>query len=1194
MPVDGWLVLVFFMGNHAKNIPQITKKCYYLRWFAAAKGHSMELSKIKGFYPYLMVVFFNSFIDLGHKILIQDTLYQTATGPMYTILSAIINALILLPYILLFTPSGFLSDKFAKVSVLRITAAAAIPLTIIITWCYYQGYFWGAFALTLSLSIQSAINSPAKYGFIKEIFGKEHLASANALVQTLAIIAILGGTFAFTILFTHYLTVDNLLQAKDHSLLLKSFAPAGFFLILFSMFETLMTFLLPKKSAADPSSTYSVSKYVRGQYIRPYLKSVQRRPVILTSILGLALFWAINQVLLAGYGAFLKEHVGHVSALFAQGSLAIGGLGILFGALYAGKISEGFIETGLIPAAAIGITVGLFFIPINKNEIFIVLLFLVYGFFGGMLIVPLNALIQFSAGRRELGKVLATNNFIQNIFMVGFLVATVILTYLGADSRVTLYGLFVLSLGATIYAFVKLPQSLVRFVIYFIVSKFYRITVLGLENMPSTRGVFLLGNHTSFLDWAILQIASPRPIRFVLERSIYEKWYLNWLLRYFSIIPISRGASKEAIARIRTALNDGHVVCLFPEGCLSRNGHVGTFHTGFERAAVDTKAVIMPFYIRGLWGTTTSYATDRYKRLSRIRTRRISVTFGERMSVDAKAPEVKRKVMELSIRSWKYYTSTLLSLQCEWLRRAEQMGNTLCLIDGVGGEFTHYKLIAVVMYFVRKLKSQFADQDNIGIILPSSAGGVIANLTVLCAGKTVVNLNYTSGLNTVSYTLEKAHIKTIITSHAFLKQLKARGFDVSSLLTSYNTLYLEDYKKPSSKVAIANNLMLVKVLPRFLLQRIFIKPTDNNSTAAILFSSGSEGKPKGIELSHRNIIGNIKQISSVFNIKERDTVLNILPLFHAFGLTVTTLMPLIEGVPFVCYPDPTNAEAIGKLAFRYRVTVLCGTSTFFGIYARSKKVYPMMFQHIRLVIAGAEKLSLSVREAFKQKFNLDVYEGYGATEIAPVASANLPDVLSAEDWHVHIANKVGTVGLPLPGSAFRVVDPDTMEELPVGEDGLILIGGVQVMKGYLDDVDKTESVLIKEKNITWYKSGDKGHVDDEGYLTIVDRYSRFAKIGGEMISLTVVEQRVLEAINEPDNQVMIATLPDAKKGEKLCLLYTATLEPEEIHARLLSSDIEKLMIPSVMLHIDELPKLGSGKRDYVTAKQMMATAQANA
>lgn len=1156
----------------------------------------MKLTKIKGFFPYLLLVFFNTFVDVGHKVLVQDTIYQTTNSSLYTVLSAIINALILLPYILLFSPSGFLADKFSKKKVLQWTAAAAIPLTLMITWCYFQGFFWGAFSLTLLLGIQSALNSPAKYGYIKESFGKQHLSQVNAIVQTLTIVAILGATFAFTSLFSYFIRVEHLQHDVNKAQLLKVFAPAGYLLIAFSFFETCMTFLLIKNKAVDPQSNYEPAKYLKGQYLKTYLNKTFHPPVIFSCIIGLSIFWAINQVLLASYGAFLKDHLSSVGVMFAQGSLAMGGVGILFGALYAGKVSKGFVETGLIPVATLGITVSLFLLPFCYSPTLIILLFLTYGFFGGMLIVPLNALIQFNAPKKEIGKVLSANNFLQNCFMLVFLLLTVFIGLIGINSRIILFGLFVIAAIGAVYTLVTLPQSLVRYGLYFVTSRFYSLSVYELDNLPSSGGVLLLGNHVSFLDWAVLQIACPRSIRFVMERRIYETWYLNWILKKFKVIPIARGGSQEALITINKALNNGEVVALFPEGRLTKTGQIGAFRSGFERSAANANAVIIPFYINGLWGSKTSYGAQ--KRKIRFRSRPISVIYGSAVDITSNAQLVKQKVTELSIKAWKHRINEMSNLQTEWLYQMKQSPSSTAIIEETGKEVSRLQLLGVVLYLSKKIKGLLKKQQHIGILLPTTAAGVIANLSVLTLGKVIVNLNFTLGEDSLKSTIDQASIRTIITARQFLSKLEARGLDIHNVLSSSRVIYLEDLLSKKKKSFILLFILLAKFLPTSWVRFLFLKNSAINSTAAILFSSGSESAPKGVKLTHANLLSNINQLATIFGIDDKDIMMNCLPLFHAFGLTVTTLMPLLKNFSILCYPDPTNSLAISKLICKYKVTIICSTSSLLGLYIRNSAIHPQMLRSLRIVIAGAEKLSPTIYKEFKEKFNMEIYEGYGATEVAPVASCNMPDVISTDDWHVHQTSKVGTVGLPLPGCAFRVVDPITLEDLPIGEDGLVLVGGTQVMEGYLNLPEKTEEVLIQEGNYTWYKTGDKGHLDQDGFLTIVDRYSRFAKIAGEIISLTLVEQTWLQLIKAEGLEIMALSLPDQKKGEKLVLMYCMDkeidqahlLSDDEIKSRLIDSNLPNIMLPKHLVQALELPKLGNGKRDYVTAKKLCADA----
>ena len=377
----------------------------------------------------------------------------------------------------------------------------------------------------------------------------------------------------------------------------------------------------------------------------------------------------------------------------------------------------------------------------------------------------------------------------------------------------------------------------------------------------------------------------------------------------------------------------------------------------------------------------------------------------------------------------------------------------------------------------------------------------------------------------------------------------------------------------------------MRILPAALLRQLFVSKTSLQQPAAILFSSGSEGDPKGVLLSHQNIMGNIKQVSDVLDTRQDDRVMATLPLFHAFGLTVTGLMPLIEGIPAICHPDPTDVLNIAKGIAKHKATIFCGTSTFLRLFNRNNKIHPLMLDSLRIVVAGAEKLNSEVRDAFQLKFNKTIYEGYGTTETTPVASVNIPDRIDSTDWRVQKGSQSGTVGLPLPGSSFRIVDPQTFETLPCGEDGLILIGGTQVMLGYLNDLDKTNEAVLQLDGQRWYSSGDKGHLDADGFLTIVDRYSRFAKIGGEMISLGAIETEISSNLDE-EVEILATTIPDSKKGEKVVLLFNDGISEEALKSHIQQTELNPLMRPAALVAVNEIPKLGSGKSDFRQAKQI--------
>lgn len=1142
-----------------------------------------QLFRIAGFLPYVLMVFLNAFVDLGHKIIIQNTLFKTYDGDAQILLTAVINALILLPFVLLFTPSGFVADRFPKILVMRLSAWSAVALTLAITVFYALGWFWAAFAMTFLLGVRSAFYSPAKYGYIKELMGKELLAAGNAWVQATTTTAILAGIFVFSVLFEHRLVgADYHLPGEVMRLMM----PLGWLLVLCSLVEVVLAYRLQPTGEGSPLA-FDWGAYRRGRYLAHNLRTAWDNQVIWLSIVGLAVFWSISQVILAAFPAFAKETLGETNTVAIQGMLACSGIGLILGSFIAGRVSRHHIETGLIPIGAIGIAVTLFVLPGLDSLWAHGFNFLLLGTLGGLFLVPLNALIQFNAGQAGLGRVLAANNFVQNVTMLTFLGLTVAAAFAEVGGRTLMAALALVALIGAIYTLYQLPQSLVRFLIARVMATRYRLSVIGLNNLPAQGGVLMLGNHVSWIDWAMVQMATPRPVRFVMERGIYERWYLRHVLDFFGVVPISRGRSRRAIATVARLLDAGEVVCLFPEGTLSKNGQLAEFKRGFELAARETRSgVILPFYQRGLWGSRFSYASEKL-RMNRggSRLRDVVVAFGQPLPLAANAEQVKQAVTELSVTSWQSHVATLPTLPAAWLANAKRDPGAVAVMDSVGTRLTNRRLLTAVVLMAARIRRLVAE-PAVGILLPASSAGAIANLAALLSGKTLVNLNYTASSESLRASVEQAGIRHLITADRFLRKLEQRGIDIGEVLPGVTLQPMEELRAGIGRGEALAVLILVSLLPAPLLLALFGRPARPDDTAAILFSSGSEGTPKGVELTHRNIMANVRQIADVLNTERDDVVLANLPLFHAFGLTVTTFLPLLEGIPMVCHPDPTDAAGSAKAIARYRATVLCSTSTFLRLYTRNRRVHPLMLQSLRTVVAGAERLGPDVRDAFTLKFQKTIYEGYGATETTPVASVNVPDALETDYWKVQSGSRPGTVGLPLPGTSFRIVDPDTLDTLPPGADGLVLIGGVQVMKGYLGSPEKTAAAVVELDGQRWYKTGDKGHLDADGFLTIVDRYSRFAKLGGEMISLTVVEEQVRRALGQPELEVAAVNLPDERKGERILLLVAADVDTEVLRRNLLGAGVNPLSIPARVVRVEAIPKLGSGKTDLAGAKRL--------
>ena len=1144
---------------------------------------SSGLWSISGVLPFFLVGFFNAFVDLGHKIAIQNTVFKVYDGPELVLRTAVIQAMVLLPFLLMFTPAGFLSDKFAKDKVIRVAAFLAIPIALFITLCYYQGWFQAAFGLTLVLALQSAFYSPAKYGYVKELVGASNLAAANSVLQGLTIVAILLGTLSYTVVFEHFFVVGT----TDPGSILQQIRYAGWGLVAMCILEFWMALRIPRIGKTDPKLRFRVKHYASMGYLRSNLRDAWRLPVVRQSIIGLSIFWAVNQVLISSFGAWLKETTGETNTTVINTIIALAAIGIALGSWYAARMSRNFIETGLVPMGALGLTVCLFVLPCLQTPVALGALFTLIGFFGGALLVPLNSLIQFHTKENTAGHIIASNNFVQTLVMLVFLSTTIALAYFDLGQRLMFQGMgFVVLLGA-VWSIWLLPQSLIRQLVRFVFSARYGLQVQGLNNVPAEGGVLFLGNHISWLDWAFVQMACPRPIRFVMYRAYYEKWYLRWLLNRLQVIPISSGGASSALTAVRESLERGEVVALFPEGHISRNGTLSLFRSGFEKAAAQSGARIVPFYLQGLWGSTYSFAQGKYQQAVRgLGVRMVTVAFGPSLDCNATASQVKGAVQELSIEAWNTHIGAMKPLAHSWVRTAKRVGSAPSVLGHDGVHFSGYKLMAAVFAFAPHLDKILNGQQRVGLLLPPSGGGVIATLALLLRGYTIVPLNYTSPISVIQSCVRKAELKTIITSDKFLEKLKGRGLDFSEWQLECDLLPLESVKKDVSKLSLIYQLLSVVVLPAWWLAWSRGRAVDMQQTAAVLFSSGSEGTPKGVELSHFNMVGNIRQVSGLINPTNNDIMFSELPLFHAFGLTVTTLLPLLEGIPLVTQPDPTDAKTVGRLCAEHRVTLLCATGTFLRMYASSKHVHPLMFSHLRLVVAGAEKLRSEVREQFRNKFGLEIFEGYGTTETTPVASVNIPDILLDDYRSVQVGHKPGTVGQPLPGSQFRVVDPETLESLPAGQDGLILIGGSQIMKGYLDDEERTQQAIVELDGKRWYKSGDKGHLDEDGFLTIVDRYSRFAKLGGEMVSLSAIESKLNGILSSQGTECMVVSLPDPLKGEKIVALYNRPLTSVDVSSFVRGADMPALWVPSLYVMVDELPRLGLGKADYVNAKRL--------
>jgi acyl-[acyl-carrier-protein]-phospholipid O-acyltransferase/long-chain-fatty-acid--[acyl-carrier-protein] ligase len=499
----------------------------------------------------------------------------------------------------------------------------------------------------------------------------------------------------------------------------------------------------------------------------------------------------------------------------------------------------------------------------------------------------------------------------------------------------------------------------------------------------------------------------------------------------------------------------------------------------------------------------------------------------------------------------------------QFIRTARRRWFSFCMADSTGRHLTFGRALVASLLLSRWIRRRMPHQEYIGLLLPASVGGALANVATSLAGKAPVNLNFTAGKDAMADAVDQCGITTIITSRTFLSKI---GLDPSD-----NMLFLEDTLKQFGTFARLRMLVTAFLLPARLLGRRYASDGDAETVATVIFSSGSTGVPKGVMLTHRNILSNVDAVLQVFQLKDDDVLVGVLPFFHSFGFTGTIWLPLLGGFGAVYHPNPTDAKTIGELAGRHRATVLISTPTFCGAYIR--KCTRDQFAHLRYAIVGAEKLREPVAKAFKDAFGLDLLEGYGCTEMSPIVAVNAPD-----------ATRAGSVGRPLPGVAAKVIDPATGEGPLIDREGLLLLNGPNRMKGYLGDAEKTQEVLRDG----WYVTGDIATIDDAGFIRITDRLSRFSKIGGEMVPHMKVEQQIQELLDSHFTCVVTA-IPDPGRGERLVAFYTdPSVTPHGLWEQLCRTELPRLWLPKRedLRPIEAIPTLGTGKVDLRAVRQL--------
>ena len=722
----------------------------------------------------------------------------------------------------------------------------------------------------------------------------------------------------------------------------------------------------------------------------------------------------------------------------------------------------------------------------------------------------------------------------------------------------------------------KMFGFLVRSVLWMLTHTLYRITIAGREHIPSRGPALIISNHMSMIDGALVGASIDRPVRFLVYGPHFRLPWLQWFLRYLHAIPVTAGNRKEvlrALERAHAELAAGHVVCIFAEGAVSRTGNLLPFKRGFERIVDGLDVPVIPVYLDRVWGSIFSFKGGKFFwKIPERLPYPVTVQIGKPLPSTVKASEARLAVLELGAEALSRRRPDTHLLHTEYMRSAKRRWRHPALADSTGQELTHGRTLVGAILFARILRRRTPDQRMVGLLLPSSVGGALANIAVLMAGRIPVNLNFTVGKEALEAAIAQAGIRTIVTSRKFLAK--------ASLPELPGMVFLEKLREEIGQGAKIAALLQARLLPVWWLRRRLGGNAKSDALATVIFSSGSTGVPKGVMITHANILSNVDSLAQIFRMETSDCFIGVLPFFHSFGLTGTLWFPLLQGASVAYHPNPMDAKTIGELAGKYQAKMLISTPTFCASYIR--KCEPEQFKHLRYAIVGAERLREPVATAFKAKFGIDLLEGYGCTEMAPVVAVNVPDV---QDGHERQrGTRIGSVGHPLPGVAAKIVDVDTGEGPLFDREGLLLVKGPNRMLGYLGDPAKTADV----NRDGWYVTGDIARIDDAGFVEITDRLSRFSKIGGEMVPHMRIEEQIQTFLADGCTAVVTA-VPDPSKGERLVVFYTdPALTPQQLWERLCQTELPRLWVPKRddFNLTDSIPTLGTGKLDLRAVRQL--------
>lgn len=1120
------------------------------------QGSPFRLLAKRRFWPLFGAMFLGGLNDNLFRAAIILHVVQSVSPNEGATIGLIAGALLVIPYFLFSSTAGVITDKFEKARVLRWTKAAEVGIACLGAIACFSDSIVFMMVVMFFLGTQMAFFAPAKYAWLPERLREDELVAGNTLVE--------AGTFLATLIGT---AVGGLAVAGGGLMLAAGMA------VLCAAMGFLCTLALEEGQPADPGLKLSANPVPGTIDLFHHARS---RKATWRAILMLSWFWAAGGICLSNLPAWVKDDL-HGSEAATTFLLTLFAAGVGLGSFMANRILKGRVSLWPVPAATIGFALttillygSLIFLAADTQQMGVAdfllrpsLLVLCIGFLlvavmGGLLAVPLYAFIQHSAGADERARIIAANNVVTAAVMTAAALACAGMTGLGLPVR----ELFlVLAIANTIYALIVirlLPFEALRGVLRSIFRAWLRVEVRGMEHIEAAGArVVIAPNHVSLADGVLLAAYLEGRPAIAIDVQQASNWYIRPFAKLANLYPIDHArplAAKALVQRIAS----GERALIFPEGAITRTGALMKVYPGTAWVVDKSDAMVVPARIEGPERSFLSYLTKGQVRRSLAPKTTITFFPAQKLKIDPELKGRRRRIAsttalaDLMARTQFQHEYRPRTIPAAIIESAARVGwRSRAIEDPLGTRLSYGRLMVGVHALGAELAKETRQGERVGVMLPSLAPTALAILGLMLHGRTPAMINFSAGAKALRAAIDAAQIRLLVTSEAFVAQAKLEPLIDAAREAGVRVLTLETLRPRIGAMARLKAMLRARSAPG----------GDPFGEAVVLFTSGSEGLPKGVALSHMNLLANTAQVRAVMDLDMRDSALNALPLFHSFGLTGGLLLPLTVGIRTILYPSPLHYRVVPEIAYHYEPTFMFGTDTFLNGYARVADPYD--FRSIRAIFAGAEPVKATTRQLYAERFGVRILEGYGATETAPVISINTPKQV-----------KTGTVGRLLPGLAARL---EPVEGL---EGGRLMLKGPNVMLGYLR---AGKGGVIEPPEDGWFDTGDLVSFDENGFLSIEGRVKRFAKVGGEMVSLQAVEQ--LAEHVWPGVRHAAVAVADARKGERVILASESAPGGREALLRgAREMGVPEIMTPAEVVEMKTLPLLGSGKTDYVALK----------